>query len=123
MKKLLFILVLILGIVSTASAKEKSYKNGQITAYLSGDRVEIVDNDNNVCIVVTVERRQSSAGEALYYLACGNKYTKNITKIALKAAITNIILSAASAASAAAPAAATSIASDAYDDMCDYFGD
>lgn len=129
MKKLLLLLALVLGVVSSASARERSYKNGQVTAYLSGNRVEIVDNDNNVCIVVTADTHKNSAGEMLYDLACGNKYTKNITKLALKTAIATLITGAAStagpsgtAAGAAISAVATSIAGDAYDDMCNYFG-
>ena len=129
MKKLLFILFLVFGVVSSAFAEEKSYKNGQVTAYLSGNRVEIVDNTNNVCIVVSATTSKSSAGDILYNLACGNKYSKNITKLALKAAIATLITGAASsagpsgtAAGAAISAVATSIAGDAYDDMCNYFG-
>lgn len=129
MKNLLLIFVMVLGVVSSAFAEEKSYKNGQITAYLSGDRVEIVDNTNNVCIIVTATTHKNSAGQVLYDLACGNKYTKNITKLGLKAAIATVITTAASsvgptgtAAGAAISAVATTIAGDAYDDMCNYFG-
>ena len=129
MKKLLVIFVMVLGVVSSAFAETRSYNNGQVTAYLSGDRVEIVDNNNNTCIVITATTHRNSAGEMLYNLACGNKYTKNLTKLALQTAIGYLITSAASvagptgtAAGAAISVVATSIARDAYDDMCNHFG-
>lgn len=129
MKKFLVLLIMILGLVSSAFAETKSYKNGEVTAYLSGNRVEIIDNNNNTCIVISATSHRNSAGETLYNLACGNKYTKNLTKLALKSAIATLITGAASAAGpgglvagSAISAVATSIAGDAYDDMCDYFG-
>lgn len=129
MKKFLVIFVMVLGVVSSAFADTRSYNNGQVTAYLSGDRVEIVDNNNNTCIVITATTHRNSAGETLYNLACGNKYTKNLTKLALRTAIGTLITSAASvagptgtAAGAAISAVAMSIAGDAYEDMCNHFG-
>ena len=129
MKKLLVIFVMVLGVVSSAFAETKSYNNGQVTAYLSGDRVEIVDNNNNTCIVITATTHRNAAGEILYNLACGNKYTKNLTKFALKTAIGSLITSASSVAGpsgaatgAAISAVAMSIAGDASDDMCNHFG-
>lgn len=128
MKKFLALFIMILGVVSSAFAETKSYKNGEVTAYLSGNRVEVVDNNNNTCIVITATTHRNSAGETLYNLACGNKYTKNLTKLALKTAIATLITGAASTAGpggtatgAAIRAVATSIAGDAYDDMCNYF--
>lgn len=130
MKKLLLIFFLLLGSIPTVLAETKHYKNGQITAYLSGNRVEVVDNDNNMCVVVNVSSHKNSAGQIIYDLACGNKYTKNLTKLALKGAIGTLIVSATSvggpagtAAGATISAVATSIAGDAYDDICNYFGD
>lgn len=128
MKKLLMILIFFLGIIPKIFADEKNYKNGQVTAYLSGNRVEIVDNVNNVCVVVNVTSRKNSVGETIYNLACGNKYTKNIAKLGLRAAIESMVRSAASTAAGPAAGAvigsvAGSIASDAYDDICKYFGD
>lgn len=129
MKKFIVIFVMVLGVVSSAFADTRSYNNGQVTAYLSGDRVEIVDNNNNTCIVITATTHRNSAGETLYNLACGNKYTKNLTKLALRTAIGTLITSAASvagptgtAAGAAISAVAMSIAGDAYEDMCNHFG-
>ena len=129
MKKFLVIFVMVLGVVSSAFADTRSYNNGQVTAYLSGDRVEIVDNNNNTCIVITATTHRNAAGEMLYNLACGNKYTKNLTKLALRTAIGTLITSAASiagptgtAAGAAISAVAMSIAGDAYEDMCNHFG-
>lgn len=124
MKKLILLFVMVLGIVVTSFAETKQYKHGEVTAYLSGNRAEIVDNNNNVCIIVTIDRTKNSLGEWVYEFACGNKKTKNLTKLALKSAITFGISSVASPAGAAAiSAVATSVASDIYDDVCNYYGE
>lgn len=124
MKRLLLFFIMMLGIVSTASAETKQYKNGEVTAYLSGNRAEIVDNNKNVCIIVSVSRSKNAVGEWVYEFACNNKKTKNLTKLGLKAAITAGISSVASPAGAVAiSAVATSIAGDVYDDVCNYFSD
>lgn len=81
-------------------------------------------SNSNVCIIVTIDRTKNSLGEWVYEFASGNKKTKNLTKLALKSAITLGISSVASPAGAAAiSAVATSVASDIYDDVCNYYGE
>lgn len=124
MKKLLMLFCVLVGFAVSAIAGERQYKNGEVTAYLSGNRAEIVDNKNNVCIIVSVDRSKNSAGQWVYEFACNNKKTKNLTKLALKAVITAGISSVASPAGAAAlSAVATTVAGDIYDDVCAYYAD
>lgn len=124
MKKLVLLFVMMLGFVTATFAEEKQYKHGEVTAYLSGNRAEIVDNNNNVCIIVTIDRSKNSLGEWVYEFACGNKETKNLTKLALNTAIRLGIYSVASPAGAEAiSAVATSLANDIYDNVCNYYGE
>lgn len=124
MKKLVLLFIMLLGFATATFAETKRYKHGEVTAYLSGNRAEIVDNNNNVCIIVTIDRSKNSLGEWVYEFACGNKKTKNLTKLALKSAITIGISTVASPAGAAAiSAVATTVAGDIYDDVCNYYGE
>ena len=124
MKKLVLLFLMMLGFVTATFAETKQYKQGEVIAYLSGNRAEIVDNNNNVCIIVTIDKSKNSLGEWVYEFACNNKTTKNLTKLALKSAITVGISSVASPAGAAAiSAVATTVASDIYDDVCNYYGE
>lgn len=122
MKRLLMLLVVALVFGLTSFAKQKQYKHGEITAHLSGNRVEIVDNVKNVCIVVEVNRSKNSVGDYVYEVLCNNKKTKNLTKTALKSAISSLIATQAPYASGIIPYA-NSIASDLYDDVCNYFAE
>ncbi|MDE5829763.1 MAG: hypothetical protein K2H48_07245 [Duncaniella sp.] len=122
MKKVLLFLFLILGTISTAFAEEKTYRNGEVTAYLSGNRAEIVDNTNNVCIIVSVSRTKSLTGEWLYEFACNNKTTKRLTKLALHGAIAAGISAVASPATTAAISSVVNVvADDIYDEICEYY--
>ncbi len=108
----------------SAFAEKKEYKHGEVTAYYKGNKAEIVDNVNNVCIIVSVERTgKNSAGEWLYEFACNNKKTKALTKLALKGAIDLGITSVAGPAGGAISSVATTIALEYYNDVCEYFGE
>lgn len=125
MQKLKFILVMLLCFASfTCVAATKKYNNGEVTAHLSGNRAEIVDNVKNVCIVVKVSRQKSSAGEWLYEFACNNKTTKRLTLLALHEAIKVGVSTVASPLGAAAiSGVATIVADDIYDSICEYYRD
>lgn len=123
MKKIILLLAFIC--ISFASfADEKSYNNGAVTAYYSGNRAEIVDNNTNTCIVVAIESSKNSFGDTIYDLACNNKITKGLTKIALQGAIAAAITSASAGTAAPAVKVVSSfIANDLYDRVCAYFAD
>lgn len=121
MKK--FILFLFLCISFTVFADDKiTYNNGDVTAYYSGNKVEIIDNNTNTCIYVTVDESRNSLGETVYDLACNNRVTKGLTKVALQMAIASAITAASSGtATPAVKVASSYIANDLYDRVCDYF--
>ncbi len=124
MKKILAIVTLIFCMISVGQAREKEYKNGEVTAYYDGNKAEIVDNVNNVCIIVTVERSKNSLGEWVYEFACNNKRTKGLTKLALHSAITAGISAVATPAAAGAVASVVNtIAAEYYNDVCEYFAE
>ena len=120
LKSLLVAIVVMLSAFS-ASAETKEYANGEVTAYYSGNRAEIVDNVNNVCVIVTINRTdKNSAGEWLYEMACDNKVTKNLTKFALRGVIDSAV---AAVSSPIIAAVADQIAMGLYDEACQYFAD
>lgn len=123
MKKIVLLLSFICISFATF-ADEKTYKNGEVTAYYSDNRAEIVDNNTNTCIVVTIESSKNSLGETIYELACNNRITKGLTKMALQGAIAAAITSASGGAAApAVKLVSSAIANDLYDRACAYFAD
>ena len=120
MKK--FLLFLFLCISFTVFADEKTYNNGDVTAYYSGNKAEIIDNNTNTCILVTVNKSKNSLGETVYDLACNNRVTKGLTKVALQGAIASAITYASGGTAAPAVKLVSSyIANDFYDRVCNYF--
>lgn len=74
---------------------------------------------------VTAEEKTDNVGrklgEYVYNFACANKYTKDLTKFALKGAIVTTLTSTTVGAGAITADIAATIALIYYDDVCDYY--
>lgn len=86
-----------------------------------GNTAVIEDDKNQMTWNLSVTREQKSTGEWVYYVACGNKYSKNVAKYGLSGAVTAAV--AATGIGTWAAGAAGVIASTFYDDVCNYFGE
>lgn len=124
MKRLISILIVLSAVLyfsTTASAYETQYGNGQVTAKYSENKVEIVDNVKNVCIVVTVEKKKNNFGEIVYDVVCGpNKFAHGLNKTALKKIIESNIESVSEDYGSLISPFAGYIAGELYDRVCGY---
>lgn len=76
--------------------------------------------------VIAEEKKDESGntiGEYIYHFTCGNKYTKNLTKFALRGAIIASLTSTTMGAGSITADIAASMALVYYDDVCDYYKD
>ena len=118
---ILFVLSAVFCFSVNASAHQKQYGNGQVTANYSGNKVEIVDNVKNVCIVVTVEKKKNNYGEIVYDVVCGpNKFAHGLSKTALKKIIESNIESVSKDYGSLISPFAGYIAGELYDMVCGY---
>ena len=90
--------------------------------------VAVVEDDINQKtwrLSVNAEEKKDSqgrpTGELIYELACGNKYTKGLTKFALSGAITTSLTAVAGPYGTVTAQVANMIASTFYDDVCEYY--
>lgn len=124
MNKLISILIAFCAIICcsiTASAHQKKYGNGQVTANYTGNKVEIVDNVKNVCIVVSVDKKKNNYGQTVYDVICGpNKFAHGLSKTALKKIIESNIESVAKDYGSIISPFAGYIAGELYDIVCGY---
>ena len=94
-----------------------------------GNTAVVEDDINQMTwnLSVTAEAKTDNmgrkVGEYVYTFACGNKYTKGLTKFALKGAIVTTLTSATVGAGAITADVAATIALIYYDDVCDYYKD
>lgn len=126
MKKLFLITLSILCcLVVNAQQRTKITDGVYLVRY--GNTAVVEDDINNRTwnLSVTAEEKKDlqgrSTGEMIYELACGNKYTKNLTKWTLNAAIATSLTAVAGPYGAVTAGVATSIASVFYEDVCNYF--
>jgi hypothetical protein len=98
----------------------------------NGDEFGIEDNINQKTWWITISRQKQkvesstqnssgTAGEWVYYVACGNKYSKNVLKYGLSATISGAV--AYTGVGAFYSGVAGVLASTIYDDVCRYFGE
>jgi hypothetical protein len=138
MKKILLILVVLIGFGITANAQTRTKIADGLTLVSYGNTAVIEDDINQMTIRLEVKQKTNNTGAIVYDFLCGNKYTKDLTKQMLQDGITVglTLLGRSAGASAAglggAPGAAAGafiakyanrIAMNLYDDACDYFGE
>lgn len=124
MKKIFVLLVAVVGLFVTAnsvSAQTRTKITEGLTLVRYGNTAVIEDDINQMTWNLSVTREQKSTGEWIYYVTCGNKYTKNVAKYGLSAAITGAV--AATGVGAFGAGVAGVIASTFYEDVCEYFGE
>ncbi|MBO5456605.1 MAG: hypothetical protein J6A20_08825 [Muribaculaceae bacterium] len=113
-----FTILIMMTALNVAAGSKKV--NNNVTVNSSGRYIEIIDNTNNTCLYVEVSAEKSSTGNIVYELACKNKRTKAITKLALHGAVASLVTSLGTPYMI--PVANT-IADLAYDDICEYYND
>lgn len=123
---LLFILA-VFGFSKTSYAQTRTKIVDGVYLVRYGNTAVVEDDINqrtwNLSVQAT-EKKDSqgrSTGEIIYDLACGNKYTKNLTKWTLQTAIATSITAVAGPYSVAVAGAATTIAGTFYEDVCEYY--
>lgn len=123
---LLFVLA-VFGVSKTSIAQTRTKIVDGVYLVRYGNTAVIEDEIKQMTwnLSVTAEEKTDSqgrsTGEIIYELACGNKYTKALTKFTLNGAIVAGITAVAGPYSAAVAGAATTIASVYYDDVCNYY--
>lgn len=92
--------------------------------------IAVVEDDINKMtwnLSVTAEEKTDDMGrklgEYVYTFACANKYTKGLTKFALKGVIVSTLTSATVGAGAITADIAATMALIYYDDVCEYYKD
>lgn len=123
---ILFVLAFLgLSMTSNAQTRTKIVDGVYLVRY--GDTAVVEDDINqrtwNLSVKAT-EKKDSqgrSTGELIYELACGNKYTKGLTKFTLSTAIATSITAVTGPYAPAVAGAATTIANIYYDDVCNYY--
>lgn len=121
MKKFFIVAIAFLFMAFAASAQQRTKIADGVYLVRYGNTAVLEDDINQKTWNMSVTRQKKSAGEYVYDFACGNKYTKAITKYALKSAITAGVAYGTGSPTLAGLSA--KIADYFYDDVCDYFGE
>ncbi|MBR2168666.1 MAG: hypothetical protein IJ920_10240 [Paludibacteraceae bacterium] len=129
MKRLLLVIMVLLGMTPIVSAQQRTKIIDGVYLVRYGNTAVVEDDINQMTwnLSVTAEAKTDNmgrkVGEYVYTFACGNKYTKGLTKFALKGAIVTTLTSATVGAGAITADVAATIALIYYDDVCDYYKD
>ena len=134
MKRLLVIILSVFAfllIPCNANAQKKTKISDGVYLVTYGKTAVIEDDNSQRSISLSVEKHEDRSGRPVYDVLCGNKYTKDLAKTALKAGITSALSAAGAslggpggaALGATISAYVNSIASNIYDDVCDYYKD
>lgn len=129
MKRLLLVIMVLLGMTPIVSAQQRTKIIDGVYLVRYGNTAVVEDDINKMTwnLSVTAEAKTDNmgrkVGEYVYTFACGNKYTKGLTKLALKGAIVTTLTSATVGAGAITADVAATIALIYYDDVCDYYKD
>lgn len=129
MKRLLLVIMVLLGMTPIVSAQQRTKIIDGVYLVRYGNTAVVEDDINQITwnLSVTAEAKTDNmgrkVGEYVYTFACGNKYTKGLTKFALKGAIVTTLTSATVGAGAITADVAATIALIYYDDVCDYYKD
>ena len=121
--------MLILGIVPILSAQQRTKIVDGVYLVRYGNTAVVEDDVNqrtwnlSVTAEVKTDNTGRKLGEYVYNFACANKYTKGLTKFALKGAIVSTLTSATVGFGAITADVAAAMALIYYDDVCDYYKD
>lgn len=90
--------------------------------------IAVIEDDINqitwnlsVTVEESTDENGNKLGEYVYHFACANKYTKGLTKFALKGAIVASLTSATMGVGTITADVAATVALVYYDDVCDYY--
>ena len=129
MKRILLIIATFLLALPFVQAQQRTKIIDGVYLVRYGNTAVVEDDINQMTwnLSVTAEAKTDNmgrkVGEYVYTFACGNKYTKGLTKFALKGAIVTTLTSATVGAGAITADVAATIALIYYDDVCDYYKD
>lgn len=121
MKKLLILFIAVFGIVFSGNAQQKTKIADGVWLVRYGNTSVLEDDIHQKTWQIAVTREQKSVGDWVYTVACGNKYTKAVTKFGITSAVAaGVVYVSGGYVNAGL---AKTIAGYVYDDVCDYFGD
>lgn len=129
MKRFFLICLATLGLLPMLQAQQRTKIIDGVYLVRYGNTAVVEDDINNMTwnLSVTVEEktddRGNKLGEYVYTFACANKYTKGLTKFALRGAIVSTLTSATVGVGAITADVAATMALIYYDDVCDYYKD
>lgn len=129
MKKVLLIIASILLVLPMTQAQQRTKIVEGVYLVRYGNTAVVEDDINQRTwnLSVTAEEKKDDlgrkVGEYVYTFACANKYTKGLTKYALKGVIVSTLTSATVGVGAITADVAATIALIYYDDVCDYYKD
>lgn len=127
MRKIALIVLCWLSILPALIAQERTKIVDGVYLVRHGNIAVIEDDINQITwnLSVTVEESTdengNKLGEYVYHFACANKYTKGLTKFALKGAIVASLTSATMGVGTITADVAATVALVYYDDVCDYY--
>lgn len=127
MKRLLLIIAAFLLAFPFVQAQQRTKIVEGVYLVRFGNTAVVEDDINKMTwnLSVTAEEKTDDMGrklgEYVYTFACANKYTKGLTKFALKGAIVSTLTSATVGAGAITADIAATMALIYYDDVCEYY--
>lgn len=127
MRKIALIVLCWLSILPALIAQERTKIVDGVYLVRHGNIAVVEDDINQITwnLSVTVEESTdengNKLGEYVYHFACANKYTKGLTKFALKGAIVASLTSATMGVGTITADVAATVALVYYDDVCDYY--
>lgn len=127
MKKLLLIIAAFMLALPFVQAQQRTKIIDGVYLVRYGNTAVVEDDINKMTwnLSVTAEEKTDNMGrklgEYVYTFACANKYTKGLTKFALKGAIVSTLTSATVGAGVITADIAATMALIYYDDVCEYY--
>lgn len=122
---LCFISLFFIGEEAFAQQRTKIAEGVYLVRYGNTAVVEDDINQKTWQLSVKAEEKKDSqgrpTGELIYDLACGNKYTKGLTKLALSRAITASLTAVAGPYGTVTATVANAVANTFYEDVCKYY--
>lgn len=121
MKRILLILFMLMIATGSVWAQQRTKIAEGVTLVRYGNTAVVEDDINQKTWRLSVERDKNKAGEWVYNIACGNRYTKAVAKFAVSRSIKALLIQTGVGSTVSGVAAR--IAEYFYDDVCDYFGE
>lgn len=129
MRKFLLVLAAVLIAIPSLLAQQRTKIVDGVYLVRYGNTAVVEDDINQMTwnMSVTPEEKTDNMGhklgEYVYNFACANKYTKGLTKFALKGVIVSTLTSATVGVGAITADVAATMALIYYDDVCEYYKD